>query len=354
MHSPNTLHYEEFDGVPVHRLQYWWPVTAQRLRRQGGGIPINVRGSSLAKLQLLSLGIIYALQIVRLVRQYDLIHAQFTLAAGAAVLGSSIHRRPVVATIHGSDIFQAASAPIGGLYTRWTLKNCRKVVAVSSVLRQSAIELGIPSSHCVVIPNSVDTDYFFVPADQLQGREQIILFVGSLIKRKGVDILLKALVKTLRIAPEALCVIAGEGPEQGHLESLAHELGISERIQFLGMIDRTHVRIWMQRAKVLVLPSTEEGQGVVMLEAMACGTPVIGTSVGGIPEVLTSEVGWLVPPTDVDALNAALLDALTHTSAWSIKSVRSRNLVETQFSAAAVYRQYDVVYQDALRDSGHR
>lgn len=348
MHSPGTLRHELFDGVPVVRVPYWWPERAQRLRRVGGGIPINVRGSKLAKLQLGTLFAALATQVIGFGRQSDLIHANFTIAAGASLLGKPVHRRPVVITVHGSDIFQGPSYPLGGAFTKAVLQNSDAVVAVSGALRERAVAIGASTSRCTVVPNSVDTEFFAVARPGWSARDDHIMFVGSLIKRKGIDYLLQAFAMIETALPETMLLIVGEGPELDALKLLAVELGIAARVRFTGMLDRVSVRKFMQGARVLVLPSTEEGQGVVMLEALACGTPVIGTAVGGIPEVIEPTVGRLIPPRDVAALGDALLDLCNDDVRWNEMSIHARRLIEEVYSPAVVARQYDAIYSSTL------
>ncbi len=348
MHSPGTLRHEFFDGVPVYRVPYWWPEHAQRLRRVGGGIPINVRGSKLAKLQLGTLFAALATQVIGHGRNSDIIHANFTIAAGASLLGKPMHRRPVLITVHGSDIFQGPSYPLGGAFTKAVLQNSDAVVAVSGALRERAIEIGAPASRCTVVPNSVDTQFFAVARSGWSARDAHILFVGSLIKRKGIDYLLQAFAKIETALPETKLLIVGEGPELEALKSLAGELGIADKVRFTGMLDRVSMRNLMQGARVLVLPSTEEGQGVVMLEALACGTPVIGTTVGGIPEVINPTVGRLIPPRDVAALAGALLALCNDDVRWNEMSIHARRLIEEAYAPAVVARRYDAIYSSTL------
>lgn len=348
MHSPGTLRHELFDGVPVIRVPYWLPERAQRLRRVGGGIPINVRGSKLAKLQLGTLFAVLATRVMGIGRHSDLIHANFTIAAGASLLGKPVHRRPIIITVHGSDIFQGPSYPLGGTFTKAVLQNSDHVVAVSGALRERAIGIGAPETRCTVIPNSVDTDFFAVARPDWAARDASILFVGSLIKRKGIDYLLQAFAKIATSAPDTNLLIVGEGPELGALVSLANELGIATRVRFTGMLDRVSVRNLMQGARGLVLPSTEEGQGVVMLEALACGTPVVGTAVGGIPEVLNPSVGRLIPPRDTSALAGALLELCTDDGRWHAMSIHARRLIEGSYAPTVVARRYDAIYSSTL------
>jgi glycosyltransferase involved in cell wall biosynthesis len=148
--------------------------------------------------------------------------------------------------------------------------------------------------------------------------------------------------------PQFRLVLIGEGPEGPKLKQLADNLGITEKLVFLGFQPREKVRDWMQRAKLLVLPSIEEAQGVVILEAMACGTPVVASKVGGIPEMVSPEVGVLVPPGDVKALAAAIEVVLRDPYQWSSMSRCARYRVEKHYDWSYIARQYIEIYQSLI------
>ena len=134
--------------------------------------------------------------------------------------------------------------------------------------------------------------------------------VCRLNERKGVRYLLAAMPAVFRCLPHFRLVLVGDGPQDQMLMGLAQELGILDSVTFLGFQPQEEVRAWMQRTKLLVLPSLEEGLGVVLLEALACGTPVVASHVDGIPEVITPEVGVLVQPADTAALGTAIQSVL--------------------------------------------
>jgi glycosyltransferase involved in cell wall biosynthesis len=342
MHSPGVAVYERLDGVDIYRPPYWWPVQAERLRRDGGGLPINFRRYWLARLQLPALLLVHAWAIAHMAHGCDLVHAHFTLSAAAAAVGQRIHRKPLVATVHGSDIYQVPNYPLGTAFTRRTLQACTQITTVSQALRQAAIQVGAPTERIRVISNSIDLVRFMPPA--LASKEPIILFVGSLIKRKGVATLIQALPQVLAVCPEYVLVIIGEGPEELVLKQLADHLGVAERVRFVGFLPQHDVQNWMQRARLFVLPSLEEGQGVVSLEALASGTPVVGSAVGGIAEVINQSVGALVPPAEPAALAKAILAILTDSEQWTVLSTNARRHVEAHYSGERIGQQYRELY----------
>lgn len=324
MHSPGLPLHDVWDGVQITRPRYWWPAQAEMLRKDGGGLPINFRRYPLARLQLPALLLAHTVAIARAAQGCDLVHAQFTVAAAAALAGQVWHRLPVVTTVHGSDIFQVPKLPLGAAFTRTTLRRAAAVTTVSTALRDACVRLGVPPAHLSVISNSVDTSIYTLPEKSGRAeREPFVLFVGSLIARKGVDTLIHAFAQLLHDLPDAVegqthrLVLVGEGPEQDWLAALAAGLGIAGAVEFAGFLAQAEVAGLMRRARLFVLPSHEEGQGVVLLEAMASGTPVIASDVGGIPEVVQLGTGCLTPPGDVQALAGQMVRLLADGAEWS-------------------------------------
>ena len=348
MHSPETKPVEVWDGVEIVRPLYWWPVRRELLRKDGGGLPVTFRKYLAAKPQLASFFCMHALTAARLATGCDLIHAQFTLSSAAARLGRVWHGRPIVTTVHGSDIYQIPQLPGGRWFTRWSLDGVERVIAVSQNLADTAVSFGVSKDKIRVISNSVDTDLFQPPGSE---REPFLLFVGSLIRRKGLTYLLDALPTILRAHPEYRLVIVGDGPELPSLRSQVVHRGIANSVIFVGRGAAETVREWMQRARLFILPSLEEGQGVVLLEALASGLPVVATNVGGIPDVVDSQVGRLVTAGDSQALATAVEELLSNLGKWQELAFAARRRAETRFSEARIVRQLLQVYQEVLAHS---
>lgn len=342
MHSPGARAYERMGNVEVIRPRYWWPEKWEMLRKAGGGLPVTWRRYPYARIQLLPFFLIHVLTIIRYARSCDLIHAHWTLSAAAACLGQPIHKRRVLVTVQGSDIFQVPQHPIGAFLTKEILSRCDFIVALSKALEAQVIQLGIRANKVRIIPNGVDTNQF-TPLDA-KNREPLILFVGSLIQRKGVKYLLQAMPDISHSFPDHRLVIVGEGPEAPFLQRLVKELQIEKRVSFVGAQPQQEVRKLMQRAKVLVLPSLEEGMGVVLVEALACGTPVVGSCVDGIQDVVTPDVGILVPPADPGALSENIGKILRDPARWVEMSRNARIRAETFYNWDIIAKQYIELY----------
>lgn len=325
LHGPGAKRNEVMEGIAVHRARYLWPDTLERLQDVGGGLPAAWKQDLLYKLAFgpLFLGLVWA--TIRHGGQCDVIHAHWTLAGLAAWLASFVTGRPFVLTVHGSDIFVAPGIPGVAAVTRAMLRRCAHVIAVSRALADATATLGIARGSIEVIPDGIDIERFTPgPAE----REPILLFVGSLIKRKGVHDLLEALALARSELVDARLVIAGDGPERAALERQTQDLNLGAQVTFVGPQSQTQIADWQRRARVFVLPSLEEALGIVLLEALASGTPCVATRVGGIPDVVTPDVGLLVPPADPRALADALIALWRDPAGWRARHLRARPHVE--------------------------
>ncbi len=162
---------------------------------------------------------------------------------------------------------------------------------------------------------------------------------------KWIKYLLSAMPELFRSFPHYRLVLVGEGPQYPMLRRLVNSLGIAEKVTFLGFQPQDQVRTWMQQARLLILPSLEEAQGVVLLEALACGTPVIASQVDGIPEVITPDVGILVPPANSIALFEAIRSILRSPRRWVDMSHRARERAVKYYDWDRIASQFAGLYQ---------
>ena len=352
LHTPGATSHEVVDGIEITRPPYWWPQSAESLLKEGGGLPLTLRKYPLARLQLPLFLALHTLAIARIARGCDLIHAHWTLSGGTALLGRWVHHKPLLVTVHGSDIFQIPRYPVGAVLTRMILNRVNAVSAVSQALKQAACAVGVREEHFEVISNGIDPGRFAPPVPDprmaIEDQERIILFVGSLIQRKGVRYLLEALaLLPLNLVPYRL-VIVGRGPEEDSLREQVKKLGLDKHVQFAGFLPQDAVGIWMRQARVFVLPSLEEGQGVVLLEALASGTPVVVSDVDGMREVVVPEVGYRVPPADPAALASALEKILVDDAKWGDMSQQARQRAITLYDWDKIGAKFVDLYQRVI------
>jgi glycosyltransferase involved in cell wall biosynthesis len=287
--------------------------------------------------------------IAQRARHCDLIHAHWTLSGGAALWGRALHRKPVLVTVQGSDIFQMAKSKAGAWFTRSVLNGSDQVTALSHALKDAAVQAGAKPEKIAIVPNGVDIQRFTPPAEDERGQSSeppIILFTGFLIKRKGVRYLLEALAL---LPPNLLpyrAVIVGEGPEEDALRQQVATLGLGGRVEFAGFQPQAVVSEWMRQARLFVLPSLEEGQGVVLLEALASGTPVVASDVDGMRDVVIPEVGYRVAAADPAALAAALEQLLRSDAAtWQRMSQAARARAVQVYDWDKIAARFVAIYE---------
>ena len=248
---------------------------------------------------------------------FDVIHAHMLVPDGwaAARVGAELGV-PVVATAHRADVLDVpAQGPRSAARVREAVEEVDQVCAVSVAIAGAAAALGTPRRPVRTVPNGADTAVFRPrPASEARARlgipddGPVVSFVGKLVPRKGVDTLIEAMgILGRRPGGAPLLVAAGIGGMREGLERRAAELGVGDRIRFVGKVAHDEVGWWMAAGDLFVLPSLSEGLPTVVCEAMNCGRPVVATAVDGTPEIVRDgETGILVPPRDAEALAAAL------------------------------------------------
>lgn len=248
-------------------------------------------------------------------------------------------RAPVVVEAIGSDI-NDISDRISSALTRTVLRGADMVAAVSEDLRQKAVDMGAPAEKTRTVRNGCDLAVFHV-RDQLSTRKslqivsdiEVVVYIGRLDLKKGLRELVKAASVLHSQRPLMHVYLVGAGPDRSLVENLIEAAGAASYIHLPGACAPDDVALWMAAADVVTLPSYMEGSPNVVLEALACGRPVVATNVGGIPELLTSECGFLVPPRDSSALAqamASVLDRRWDPNAISAKTSRSWDTVAAE------------------------
>jgi glycosyltransferase involved in cell wall biosynthesis len=286
--------------------------------------------------------------IVREGYRPDIIHAHTYTSGFLAVLLGRLYHIPVVITEHSTEFPRRSLGRPQLWMARIAFRQARAVMPVSRSL-QHAIEAYGLKARFQVIPNAVDTDLFQVlPQARLDKQPQRLLFVGMLDAdhKKGLPYLLQALASLRQRRDDWQLDIVGDGPVRQEYEQLAARLGLDDKTVFHGMQAKTQVAATMQQCDFFVLPSLFETFGVVLIEALAAGKPVIATAIGGPDEIVNEQVGLLVPPQDAAALARAIEHMLDHHSEYPPAQLAAS--VRERFSYAAVGSSFDAVYRTAL------
>ncbi len=282
----------------------------------------------------------------------DVIHAHDSIWAGYAAF--LIHQRfgiPYVITEHSSN-FRTQTLPAGAdKLIGLAGDHAAHRIAVSEA--RAAAYRPYVSDRIEIIPNVVDTAFFRPPDIPKDQATFSFLAVGNLLEEKGFHLLLTAFAAKFRNSDNAVLRIVGSGPERGRLERLGDSLGIKSKVEFLGHMNREGVRSAMQAASVLVLPSFQETFGVVLIEAMATGIPVISTRCGGPEEIVTAEAGLLVGPGDLQELESALVEVRERVWDPSLIRLSADSRFASNVIAAALGQLYSTAVEPAKVGLSH-
>lgn len=234
----------------------------------------------------------------------------------AAVLIGKLLKVPVLASARGTDINLFPKFRFLRSMIRWTLRNTDGNIGVCKALADEMITVGAPRDRVSVIGNGVDPQRF-QPVDRAQARRQlnidpqaqVVVAVGALIPRKGYHFLIPAIPAILKLNPRLLVYIVGKGDTR-QLKELAVEHGVEDRVIFVGSRPNEELKYWYSAADISCLVSSREGWPNVVLESLACGTPVVATGLWGVPEILVSPELGLMVQQDVISIAAGINRAL--------------------------------------------
>ena len=245
---------------------------------------------------------------------FDLIDSHYLYPDGvAAALLAKILDVPFVVTARGSDVTLMPRFAIPRRLIGWTVRRASACIAVSRALGDALISLGVTGHNLHVLRNGVDLEVFR-PIAMAEARASLgwpdqptLLAVGNLLENKGHHLSIEA----LRQLPRYRLMIVGKGPQRQALESLAMRHGVSERVAFAGEVPQAELHRYFSAADASILASAREGWPNVLLESMACGTPVVATRVWGTPEIVKApEAGRLVADRSANGLAAAVRDLM--------------------------------------------
>lgn len=311
-HNQGAAYEEIMEGVHVHRFKWLEPKEFKALIYFSGLVD-NIR--------LLTYLISLFFNLLRITRKYnlELFHAHHTIPTGfVAILVSKIMRLPVVVTAHLMDITTHGTdvGPLENIVDfesnlifkrliMFSLNSSNKIIAVSEDLSTKIEQMGI-NKDITILRNAVDISRF-KPSKNMEMRQNykigdddlLILFIGHLETFKGIFELLDAFYEINKKHTNTKLMIVGEGHEEQKVRDTVSKLKLEGSIVFTGKVSPETIQNYYQMADIFTLPSYTEGLPLVVIEAMACGLPVIVSTVGGIPELVKDgKNGFLVPPKD--------------------------------------------------------
>ena len=294
------------------------------------------------------------LEVSKHVNDVDLIHVHGRVAGRLVSISRS--KKPIVYTVHDQSPFtgfyhgfERIIRHMSYLLTIYkTIQNVDYIIAVSKQIYHELIYgFGLSPEKVAYIPNGVDVE-FFKPASI---KKPIILFVGRLTKRKGVDLLIQAFAKLNKISDEYKLAIVGDGEEKIRLSDMAKHLGLKNKIIFLSNVPRKVLQRIYSEASIFVLPSRGEGLPLSLLEAMASGCAVIASRVSGVVDIIKhGENGLLVKPNNIDQLVHMLSLLMTDNSLLKKLSKNARKKIIKCYSWEVVAKETAKVYVSVINN----
>lgn len=283
-----------------------------------------------------------------------LVHAHF--GTYAVDIWPSVRKAglPLVVTLHGYDITPSPAwwkQGKGGASRQQYPQQLRELaendqvhfIAVSHFIKQCAVSYGVPDRKITVAYTGIDTEKFNRITPAPAKRANIVLFVGRMVEIKQPELLINAFALAKKQVPDARLIMVGDGPLLPDLKEIVASRNYKD-IDLLGKKDSHEIIELLQQARTLCLPSRTEGLGQVLLEAQACGVPVISSSAGGMPEALSDGVtGYLFEPGNQEALSHAIIGLLTSPDS-AFTSDACRNFVVNKFDIRKTTQEIEKVY----------
>jgi len=314
---------EVVDGVRVRRT--WFPSRSPLgwILHSLGSLPVTLRWA----------------------RWADVVHAQAFASVLPCHLAARRHGRPLVTTLHTSHFLVRARSRLWRPILAGLVRRSDHTLAASVEIARVGAGLA-PGLQVEPLTNGVDTDRFRPVTPTLPPEPGVrrILVPRRLFPKNGVEYLIRALPLAVRDEPGVQAILVGDGPERERLEALARELGVADRVRFLGGRPHGQMPGLLSSGEVAVFPSLMEATSVAALECMACGVPVVASRVGGLPEIVDREVGRLAEPADPESLAHAIVDLLRDPELTEV-GLRARARVVDHWSNARLVRRHEEIYR---------
>lgn len=323
---PRTPAHETIDGIRVWRT--WFPAR-------------NPAGWAMYALASIP-------RLREVARGAHILHAQDIASVAPCAAVRTRTRASMVATFHSSHFLRRAARPAWRPALAWMVRAPEKSLAASQEIASVAEGLA-PGVRVEALPNGVDTDIFRpVSSGPPTGSRRRLVVPRRLFSKNGVEYLVRA-VPLITARVDAETMIVGDGPERAKLQALASELGVADRIRFLGARPHREMPALLSSAELAVFPSLMEATSVAALEAMACELPVAASRVGGLPEIVNGDVGALFEPADPQSLADAVVTLLKDPELRA-RGRRGRERVVARWSNDHLVERHLQIYRELAGD----
>jgi N-acetyl-alpha-D-glucosaminyl L-malate synthase BshA len=348
-------------GHEVHFIAYAQPFRLPHFMERVYFHEVEVARYPLFEYAPYDLALAAMMHEVTLAQGLDLLHVHYAIPhatsawiAQQMLVGTRDLR--FITTLHGTDITLVGQDRTFGEITRFSIARSSGLTAVSDYLRQETVRhFGVPGDAIQVIPNFVDPtiynreSYPCYRSKLLQPGEKMLMHISNFRPVKRVRDVVRIFHRVQASIPARL-VFIGDGPERSEAAEEAASLGVADRVVFLGKLNS--VAELLACADLFVLPSESESFGLVALEAMASGVPVVATDVGGLPEVVDPAAGFLGRPGDVETMASAAIDLLADPARWAQVSKSARAVAVERFGVDRVVPAYEKYYEKVMMSDG--
>jgi glycosyltransferase involved in cell wall biosynthesis len=354
------VHLHPYPYAPIDELNVWGYAEAL-----AADVQVRSRVYLIAPLALTA-STIATMRVAKRI-QADIVHAHWVIPNGPpAALAAAWLKRPLVVSLHGSDIYLPERHRWLRGSCAWALQRAAGITACSGDLAGRSVALGAPAERVRVIPYGADKETFrpAEPDERQRLREELgfaegeacLLAVGRLVRKKGFDVLIRALPQIIKEAGPVRLALVGQGDLWDELQTLAQEQGVQDHIWMPGAVERDRIPALFRSCDILSVPSVHDQRGNVdglpnvVLEGMASGVAIVASDVAGIPQVIIpEETGLLVPEKDPAALASAIVRLLREPGLGQKLGRGARRKVEEHLNWPTVAQDFERVYRQALR-----
>jgi len=360
-HYYKAKKHERMNNLDVYRFQYFYPANLQKVCYDGGILP-NIKQSFLAKIQipLFLLSEFFSIRKSIKKEKADMVHAHWIIPHGfLSVFFKKKYEIPLIVSAHGSDVFPLRNRFFRAIQ-RKVLKNCNVCTVNSNATKNELIRRFPEFKNKVrIIPMGVDVNFFNKGNVKNKFKEhkniKIILFVGRLSEQKGIQYLIKSIPPINKKVKNIKLLIVGEGAYKKELMKIIKRLNLETKVEFKGALPKNKLVDYYNLADVVVMPSLAgkagtEGQGLVLLEAMACGKAVVGTNIGGIKDIIKDGVnGFLVNQKDSKEMADRIIRLINDSKLRKKIEKNGRMFVIRNYSWQKIAKQFELVYRNVLK-----
>jgi glycosyltransferase involved in cell wall biosynthesis len=350
-HDDGLRLYERIENIPIHRFRYGLK-RHERLAYRGNMHQL-VKRSLTNKLILAFFLFFFFWKALKLARRPEikLIHAHWWIPSGlVGALVSSYVRKPLLITTHGTDIMILKTSFILRILASFVFDRASHITVVSCFLKETLRSiLKIPSGKISVLPMPVNPNIFALTRGKKTKKRKTILCVALYTKQKRLDTLIDALTLLKQNGLDFKAILIGEGDEKDSLKKMVENRSLSEEINLLPLMTQQELSLYYRESDVVVLPSENEGFGLVLVEAQLCQTPVIGADSGGIPDIIQHEkTGLLFSPGDAQALAESIKRILTDAELTRKLTLNAYQEAHTRFSSENIAKGFLQIYDSLI------